>query len=382
MGASGTRACECGQAVVYSATKVAGKAASPVRYADVILELPSAWMDNVLDGERHTAFYMAILRALAELGVTVMPMPLPLGADEAPRLSRHDQLVLSYHSIGPAGHVLRIKESYLPPYYTLDPLGYSGFSELGLFPERFRSDIARVNARKAGAFVEDLRSRVIAENFSKYPQDAASAFDPGGDHIFFPLQTVDDPVARLCAFDQLAALEEVAKVAGENGWRVVVKRHPFCVSVKVKTALERIVADNAHVTLTTASIHRIIPGARAVIGANSGVLFEALIHGAHVVTFGGSDFRMATTPVNSLAGIGPALSGEGRIAREDQVRFIAWFLKSHCVRADDLPAIRSRIALALSQLDVAADRMAADQQALFAEYAEQELRRRDRVKFD
>lgn len=343
---------------------------------DVILELPTAWFENSEDGERHRRFYVSIWQALGDLGVTVRPISLQFGADTAPRLSRHDQLVISFHSRGPVGNVLRFKESYIPPYYTADRAGYSGFSELARHPEQFMKEIENISSTAAICFIDELKNEIVATNLSKYPQRHAGFDILPERYVFVPLQTIDDPVAELCELDQIEVLETLLQATATLGWGVVVKRHPRCRSKKVASALDRLSAYHPHMQLSGASIHRLIAGAEAVVGANSGVLFEALLHGAHVVSFAKSDFRIATTPVSRHAELPGAILGRDRISRDRQCRFLYWYLQSYCLRVDDIGAIRGRLASALAQLDRKQDPHHQAQLDLFDQFAREERQRR------
>lgn len=347
---------------------------------DIILELPLRWFRSSLDGERHQRFYLSIWQALSELGVTVRPIAAVYGADDAPRLSRHGQLVISFHSRGPAGSVLRLKESYLPPYYTADRMGYSGFSELARYPERFAAQLAAVDPKAAARFVADLKEQVVATNLSKYSQRALGAVNLPETYVFMPLQTVDDPVAGLCVVPQLDALEWLLETTAALGWGAVVKRHPLCRSKEVETRLELLAQRHAHLLHSEASVHQLISGAEAVFGANSGVLFEALVHGAHVVSFAGSDFQTAVTQVSRRSEIAGAILGSGRLSRMDQCRFLFWYLTRYCLHADDIEAIRNRIATALAAQDIKVDRQHHQQRELFKEFARQEGDRRKAIR--
>jgi hypothetical protein len=242
--------------------------------ADVILEVPAEWFDNPLDRDRHQRLYASLLVALAELSVTVRPIRLPYAADGAERLHAHGQLVISFHSHGDEGNVLRFKESYVPPYYTADPMGYSGFSKLATEPEHFRHDIERVPLKAAETFVADLRETLVRRNASKYAQPTAEAELPRGPYVFVPLQTIEDPVAGFAHIDQIDALAVISAKARARGWSVVAKRHPLCTARRIEAGLEELSRDYGNLHLSTGSIHPLIAGAEAVVGCNSGVLFE------------------------------------------------------------------------------------------------------------
>lgn len=347
--------------------------------ADVVLEIPAAWFDNPLDCLRHQRLYASILVALADLCVTVRPIRLPYAADAAPRATKRGQLVISFHSQGAEGNVLRLKESYWPPYYTADPRGFSGFSTLARNPDAVADEVRKIPRRQARKFVSDIRQEALDRNVSKYEQPAERDAKLPRDFYFLPLQTVEDPVAQFAYLDQLDVAAQLAKVAADTGAAVVVKRHPLCKSQTVEERLEDLNRDFANLRLSTASVHQLIGQSKAVVGCNSGVLFEALIHGKPVVTFGKSDFEIATRSFNRLGELGEALADAERLDPDFRDRFLTWFLKYHCVHAADTLALRGRIAEALNALDIDSHGFNEDQLQVFEHYAQIERARREDI---
>lgn len=348
--------------------------------ADVILEVPAEWFENPLDRERHQRLYASLLVALAELRLTLRPLTLPYGADGAPRLYDPGQLVISFHSHGTEGNVLRIKDGYWPGYYTFDPIGFSGFSKLAQSPDAYSEAIDAVEMDTARAFVDELRHGALKTNLSKYPQPDLAALDLPKDYVFLPLQRIDDPtawLARLDPFDVARALAQAARDGGQDGGRpLVIKRHPLCGSSKVTAALAALSRDFPEVVLTDGPVHELINGAAVVVGANSGVLFEALVHGKRVITFGGSDFESVTTPVHDLDRLVAALDPPDGWNAEAQTRFVAWYLGGYALRADDIDGIRDRITASLAVLDITPCDHDLAQRELFAFHAEAERARR------
>lgn len=348
--------------------------------AQVILEVPGSWLDHPLDGPRHQRFFTSILMALSDLGVTVRPIPLVFAADNAPRITSANQLVISYHSKGPADNILRLKESYVPPYYVFDRLGYSGFSELSVYPERFMAAIDATPIDSAEVFVKEIAKELREKNASKYDQANRIDMHLPEHFVFQPLQTIDDPVAELAVLEQLDVLAEVASATEALGWSVVVKRHPFCTARSVTKRINELSIQYPNLIESNASIHTFINRAQAVIGANSGVLFEALIQGAHVISFGKSEFSQVTTSITRLSEIPSALLGRGRVERARQVKFLAWYLTRYCVRADDVKAISDRIAEALNGLNIQTLDLNQPQRKLFNSFADIENHRRNSIK--
>ncbi|AFT70034.1 hypothetical protein B5T_01757 [Alloalcanivorax dieselolei B5] len=305
---------------------------------------------------------------------------MPFGADDAERIYEHGQLVISYHSRGPSSaNILRVKESYIPPYYTIDRLGFSGFSELALNPTSFLEEIERFPLEQAQNLVNEIKQQLIEKNLSKYSQPQSVQGYLPDDYIFIPLQTVGDPVADLSQLDQLDVAQAAAEFAASIGKDIVIKRHPLCRSEQVEVALTHLERDFSNVHVVDHSIHSLIEKAFCVMGCNSGVLCEALVHGAHVITFGGSDFQIATRSISHPDDIPAAVLGSSEVDHSFRLRFLAWYLSSYCVRADDVEAIQNHIGIALSQLDVLPKDANARQLEKFNECAQRERERRNRV---
>lgn len=337
--------------------------------AHIILEVPAAWFENPADGPRHQRFYASLLVALADLNVTVRPIRLPFGSDAAPRFTGPSQIILSFHSRGERNNVLRMKEAYIPPYYLFDRTGYSGYSEISKHADKFRKEIQSTPRGAADAFVSELRQKLVEQNLSKYQQPSTSPENIPSPYYFMPLQTVDDPVASFSYLDQLDVACALAKAADERSSSLIIKRHPLCGSRKVEKALADLDHEFSNVVVSNGSIHDLISGASAVIGCNSGVLFEAMIHGKPVVTFGNSDFQIATKSIEDLGQIPPTLESVSSWGDEFATKFLYWYLHTRCVLASDIPAIRGRIAELLLEYGLGSPSFQLEQVELFEYYS-------------
>ncbi|MGZ3214956.1 capsular polysaccharide export protein, LipB/KpsS family [Paracoccus sp. T5] len=325
----------------------------------VALEIPEAWFRDPGNGGQHQMFYASLLSALAELGVLVRPLWMPRGADRAPRSAGDSDLLISFHSYGAAeGDVLRCKESYLPPYYTMDPQGYACFSQLARDPGVHAKAVEAQDPHEARAFVQNLSEELRRTNLSKYPQSAEPVqIRPG--YLFVPLQVVQDSVARGAWLGVEEALKVIVAAAADRGLRTVVKRHPRCSSARIARLLRSLPQDGT-VELSQASVQALVAGAELVVGANSGVLFEALLQGKPVISYAEAEFGQITHQVRTADALAQAI----RVPRVPDAgardKFLHWYLTRYCVRADDVPAIRRRIRAALDAgLEAGAGRAAA-----------------------
>ncbi len=324
--------------------------------ARIVLEVPGSWFEQPQDGHRHRRLYTSLLSALAQLGETVSLQWLPFGADAAPRIAAPGQLIISYHSHGTQPGVLRIKEAYVPPLYTFDPTGYSGFSSLARDPEAVLRRVGQTDLIRAREIVARTRRQFLDTGLSKYPQTTGTDRALPDDHLFYPLQTAGDPVARFRAFDQIEALRALIRFGEVRNRPVVVKRHPLCRNTRIAQTLERLQAQHPDLIVSEASVHNMIAGAACVFGGNSGALFEALVHGKPVVCFGRSDFSCVTRTIDRLEQIPEALDTPVGIDPDLRDRFLGWYLSEYCIHADDVPAMRRRIAEALAARNDAAGR--------------------------
>lgn len=312
----------------------------------VLLEVPEAWFDDPGDGNLHQRLYASILSALAELDVMIHPVWLPRGADIAPRDTRGYDLVLSYHSYGKAdSRLLRCKESYIPSYYTMDDMGYACFSRLSCHPHEFSSEITRQDPAVASAYVRQLSERLRRENCSKYSQPPLEEHTLQG-YIFVPLQVQSDPVSQKVLLKTSQAIEVIVSAASARGLRTIIKRHPRCKSASISKLLQEL-ENNPSVDISTTSIHALIAKAECVVGANSGVLFEALIQGKPVISYGASEFARITQRVTSYEGLFDAVSAPQPVDREYREKFIYWYLEKHCIKAGDVLGIKAKIENAL-----------------------------------
>lgn len=311
----------------------------------VTLEVPEAWFRDPEDGQRHRLFYSSLLAALADLGVLLDPVWLPRGAERAPRPHGAGNVTISFHSHGQTGNILRCKEAYVSPYYTMDRMGYACFSELARHPERFADEIDRQDTGRAGAFVRTLAQELRKDNRSKYRQPEQDAHKEPG-YLFIPLQVKNDSVAKGSWLDNFKAVRCIVEAAAAQGSRVIIKRHPRCRSTAISELLAEL-GQRPNVSLSDASIHTLIADARLVVGANSGVLFEALIQGKPVISYAASDFRPATQQVRTYNELTRAIAAPTVPDSGFRNRFLFWYLTEYCVRTDDIATIKRKIRVLL-----------------------------------
>lgn len=307
------------------------------------VEVPTAWCEHPLVGDVHKCFVANLFCVLARLNAHVVLKDIPSGEDFAPRQT--DSLLLSYHSVGDAANVWRIKEGPLPYYFSFDRKGYSGWSEFAASADMHALS-QTLDLTAAEQILHRVRSETTARNISKYPQDSGKV-ELTGEFVFFPLQILTDTVLRLAKLDYLGVLERAAEVAESREEYLVLKRHPLCTDEMVAERIAALAEKNKFVRVTTASIHSCLEQARSVICCNSGVGFEALLHGKPVFAFGDSDYGYAAEKIDSLSEIDKAFTIETTVNAAQRDKFLAFFLSEFCFDVRDLAAIEAKVKVAI-----------------------------------
>jgi hypothetical protein len=264
-----------------------------------ILQLISrpTWVMSYVVGQGSEAFRTSFLQALERIGATVTFFRQGTHPPEIENAIR-----FSHHSRGMEPGLWHYKMAYLPFMFHFDRRGYSGWSELqAAKPATFvRIDQHAADEFFAGASAEILRNRI-----SKGKQASTTAVpDPG--YVFFALQVPDDSVISLCfEKDYIATIEKAIQSVVAAGYRVVVKPHPLGRWPRLIELLEGMAGPT--VEINDGSIHDLLPGCIAVVTANSGVGFEALLHEKPVLCIAQADYGHACHEVRDATVAGTVL---------------------------------------------------------------------------
>ena len=310
----------------------------------ILLEFPETWVQDefILPNRSTTDYFVNISLVLSKMNLKTKQVPRFGFSDTAPCLPDDNQICISFHSHGSEPRVWRVKESYIAPYFTFDRMGYSGFSELAQHPENFTNTIAQFPLKRAVEVVYNCKKMLIKKNLSKYHQPDISNMELPKDYVFYPLQTVVDTVAIFARITQTDAIWHLAEQSAKHGVALVLKRHPHCTDIKTQQAIEAVVKKYPNTHLIDASVNELIPNARAIVGANSGVLFEALIHGKPVYSFASSDFQLATIALQDNGDFAKVFARPAKQG-DDIVRFLGWYLEEYCFRSDSLKQLENKI---------------------------------------
>jgi len=309
----------------------------------LLIERPAPWLNNPNDGHKHRIFFSNLLLSASELDLKVEIDDIPFGSDFAPRIAAKNQVLLSYHSVGASPGVWRLKESYIFPYYYFDETGYSGWAKI-VHDDSILNEVEKINENDANKFVEELKLNLIQSNSSKYEQ-GNEEFKADGKYIFYPLQTADDHVVALSRFNQRDIIKFLSVEAIKYGYKLVIKRHPWCKNKEIEKTLEDALRNGAIVS--NASIHKIIPNASAVITANSGVGFEALIHGVPVFTTGKCDYEMVTEKIYNIPQITKCFTETNPNKLTN--KFIYFYFKKYCIDCTNTSSIKEKIVIAVKK---------------------------------
>jgi SAM-dependent methyltransferase len=316
------------------------------------------WMTSSIASEKalSTKYFVEFVQAAAELGFNIETTPSVMYSDAACRLPKPKQVCFSYHSHGEEDRVWRIKEGYLPGLYTFDRLGYSGFSELARFPDRFGDEIRSFDLDQADKTISLAKSKFFDAGLSKYSQPKSVSSKLPRKYVFFPLQTVHDTVQQFSRIRQADAIRVLAEGSKSSGVALVIKRHPFCQEAETGRALEHAMHSARTVRVVEGPIRELIAGSQSVVGANSGVLFEALIAGKIVHSFATSDFSVATEQIEGIDDLNNVFSYDSTADVSPEVRrFLGWYLSSYCFDIHDRASVTRKILQGCEEYDLLAN---------------------------
>ncbi|MGJ0479650.1 capsular polysaccharide export protein, LipB/KpsS family [Pantoea agglomerans] len=292
----------------------------------IVVEVPVSWTKNPVDGYKHKSFITNLILALTERKIPLYFREVPFGADEAPRKPEKGTLVFSYHSWGDEKNVVRMKEAAITPLFSFDFRGYSGWSDISLNFDKYKSQINRLDESDVESILNDWKLKFIEKNESKYPQSDEELPDIAHDFVFYPMQVQNDPVAIHSEYDGVRLLLEAAELAKENKVYLFVKRHPFCQSFAVEETITLLTQSNPWVVRTNSNIHTLIRKSKSVITINSGVGIEALIDGASVFCAGKCEWEQCCNIIKDRNDLKKAFLDDPEKMNSSQRKLLAFLL--------------------------------------------------------
>ncbi|EGQ9575915.1 hypothetical protein F3S07_22440 [Vibrio alginolyticus] len=245
--------------------------------------------------------------------------------------------VVCYHSVlgDREGNNVVVQESTLSGRVSLDSKGYAGFSAFSSLD--IPNDTTCIDESLILSFIENFK----AQKSSKYHQNSTEMnFD--FDYVFMPLQVETDAVAVLRHFDIEDALKEIVSFTQEKGLKLILKKHPYCNSVRIRELLSWALSFK-HVIESKSSIHDLIDNSKFVFTANSGVGLEAVMYSKSVVTFGRSDYSQVALECQEVEQLVNYFEKALVSENNDYSSFIYEYLNNYTVSVDDKAAIEKRL---------------------------------------
>lgn len=312
------------------------------------VETPVRWLNGTNGGAACRQMYGELITQLGRLGLPLKTRPVAKDQSLKPREPKDNRLLFSYHTAGEGDQIWRIKESYIPPFFSWDRLGFSGWSTLARSKDIFNL-CDEIDLSYANSFAEKLKERVRRERITKYRQSGDVNLPTERPFVLFAMQVPGDLVMTHGRLNQLALLQALIQVAEDEKAELVIKRHPLCSCEKTTRALAE-AEKSPYVKLSSAHIHDLIHAAQSVVVTNSGVGMEAVLQNKPVYTVGTSDYRWATHEVGLVEQLTTAFKGPApRLNRDQLNRFITLYFGAHCIEASNPRSIEGNIAVALRE---------------------------------
>lgn len=315
---------------------------------NIILEKPVSWIESNTTGHYVNVFYNNLLQILKSYNLNIKIIDVFYAIDgglkynRTPEFDNSDTLYISYHTYGIIiKNLFRIKENYLPGFFSIDPKGYSGFSELADLDFDFL--LKNINYTSAKIFIESIKNDLIKNNSSKYSQNKFTTNNIPKNAIFFPLQVQNDTVMELTGFNFYDLIDSVCK---NISYPIIIKPHPYSIDIeKLMNKLENISSKHKNIIISQASVHQILASCECCMTINSGVGFEALIHNKPTITFGKSDYAYVSYNCDNKKDINDTLINKciTNHNEEKNIKFLYYYLKNYCVYYTDTLALKNKI---------------------------------------
>jgi hypothetical protein len=187
-------------------------------------------------------------------------------------------------------NALYYHQTVFPEYFTIDQNGWgAGISWINDID--LESPLTTDEKIKVFSF----ESRVH-QNLSKFNQPISIPQFPFKDYYLFVCQIPHDETFQYSPVTAEEALETTLQYAARNNKKVLVKGHP--VNPGSMESQRALATKYGATYVDYLSIHDCIRHCEAVFLVNSGVGFEAILHGKEVFRFGDAEYRNVTCQVN------------------------------------------------------------------------------------
>jgi hypothetical protein len=262
-----------------------------------------------------------------------------------------NKIYLSYHSYSSKkrSNIFHVHTSGSVGYFTVDPLGYSSFSDVAKSSYYFEES-QKIDLNKATEWFDLFSKKYIEEDTSRLYQSDYDSLEIDDPYIFIAGQlSYDSVIKQHSNVNAQQYYNKVTETFGNSGYKVVFKHHPATFVTGNKTN-QFYTPKHPSVIETKASIHSAIKNAAAVFVMNSGVGLEALFHKKHVFTGGNCDYKWATHQIKNLNEIENCFDIIKKPVDTDSIIKYIYYLHN-CVYVDcyDVDSIKRKIQEILNQ---------------------------------
>lgn len=248
-------------------------------------------------------------------------------------------------------------QMYCRHLFTVDPEGWG--AEASVYPVDYSAGDAQSDA------FDTLKARLVDGRDSKLGQPEDTPHDLlSSVYIFHPCQLPhDENVVQHSYIGEEDLCAALWTWCVQNRVHLVLKGHPA--NPDKMAPLRRAAPEDEFVHWIDGNIHDLIAGAMAVYTINSGVGFEALLHGKRVVTFGRCEydavatFRCEALTMPDLADADAAVRYGADAMATAYPRFVDWFTRHYAVDIDDTDRLPARMERLIAQAETVAEQRAA-----------------------
>ncbi|MEL7212695.1 MAG: hypothetical protein AAGK92_08540 [Pseudomonadota bacterium] len=300
-------------------------------------------------------FYSRLDLELRMLGAEVTM--LPLSRQPHKRKGNRNKLIFLHNGAAEEPNVLNTALAYLDPYWHVDPDGVLGLSSAGKVP--FVHD--DVNKQDAAGFFRAQRRNFVRERLSRYGQAREKVVIPEGCIAVF--MQGDTHLTRRT---MLPGSERMIRsvVEGAGGRPVVVKHHPLKTNPEDVAEVAALRAEGADIHEVEANVHDILEACVATVSISSATCFEGFLHRRPAIFFGKSDLIGFAQAAHDGPSFAAALE-DGLTGNRSYMRFIYWYLTTHCISLHSETFIQQVLARAAA-IGFDADRLGLDKKAVAA----------------
>lgn len=294
--------------------------------ARILFHLPARYMGSYAR-TMHLGIFARIAETLGPLGAQISVHDRRERDFEGGRRAAADYADGHLHIIENgrvrAPGVLNAALSYIQPYFHLDPRGVLAESSIA----QRAYDPASLPAGSAGAFLEQMRQRLVIPRKSRHQQsEAVQAVPPGCLAVFLQGQwTLNRGLAFVPPHEMLRAV-----AIGAQGRAVLAKPHPLALEHDL-AAIAQVQAEGFDVQPSTANLHDILAACAATVSFNSAVALEGYLHGKPTVLFGPSDFHHIADTVRDPSEFPAALARALTRDPGGYARYMQWYFSRQCL---------------------------------------------------